>query len=596
MFKPKVMKTKTFFAFFVMFLVFFGCNKEIDPENNNSDDPEIIDIDVAEYTVPYMMQYNKEDHEETSDYIWSSSSEITITLKSTYIECSSSVVTIDGTVATITAGGNYRITGSLSNGQIIVESTDDEIVRLILDGVNVNCNYNAPLDIESSDKTIIILTNGTQNYFSDTENYVFASAEEDEPNATIFSKDDLSIYGTGTLTVSSNYNDGITSKDGLVINSGTISVTSVDDGIRGKDYLVVKNGTITVNSEGDGIKSDNDEDTTKGYILVENGTLNITSENDGIQAETDALVKAGTLTIKTGGGYSAYIGSDISAKAIKSGSFSVIDGGTFDLNTADDAIHSDKCVVINNGNYTISTGDDGAHADSILTINNGTININSSYEGLESCILVINDGSIDITSSDDGINVASGNDGSGVQPPHPGDDFSSSGDNYLYLNGGYISVNANGDGLDANGSIVMTGGTVLVHGPTGNDNGALDYDSGFKITGGILVAVGSAGMAQAPSSSSTQYCVSVRLSSTQQAGSLFNIQSTDGDNIVTFKSAKSYQAIVVSSPDFTTEKYNLYLGGSSSGTLEGGLYSDGTYTPGNKYTSFTISNIITTVN
>ena len=92
--------------------------------------PEIIDIDVAEYTVPYMMQYNKEDHEETSDYIWSSSSEITITLKSTYIECSSSVVTIDGTVATITAGGNYRITGSLSNGQIIVESTDDEIVRL----------------------------------------------------------------------------------------------------------------------------------------------------------------------------------------------------------------------------------------------------------------------------------------------------------------------------------------------------------------------------------------------------------------------------------------------------------------------------------
>ena len=307
-----------------------------------------------------------------------------------------------------------------------------------------------------------------------------------------------------------NFNDGIASKDGLVIASGTIAVTAADDGIRGKDYLVVRDGRITVNAKGDGLKSDDAEDATKGYIAIENGALKITAGGDAIQAETDVVVAGGTLTLSSGGGYKARVDENTSAKGIKGVASVVIDGGTFAIDAADDAIHSNDRIVINGGKFVMATGDDGIHADATLKINGGDIRITNSYEGIESAVITINGGDIHLVSSDDGLNVAGGSEGSGMgQPPAPGgrpgrpggpgqDAFTYTGKQYLYINGGYVAIEAGGDGVDVNGAITMTDGVVIVNGPIQQMNSALDYDAFFNISGGFVVAAGSAGMAQAP--------------------------------------------------------------------------------------------------
>ena len=124
----------------------------------------------------------------------------------------------------------------------------------------------------------------------------------DEPNAAIFSKDDLKINGTGTLIVNANYNNGIASKDDLDIKNGDITINAVNNGLKGKDSIEIDNGTFMINSGGDAIKSDNTTDTTKGWITINNGTFNLTATGDGIQAETDLLINGGTFTIETGGG------------------------------------------------------------------------------------------------------------------------------------------------------------------------------------------------------------------------------------------------------------------------------------------------------
>jgi hypothetical protein len=246
---------------------------------------------------------------------------------------------------------------------------------------------------------------------------------------------------------------------------------------------------------------------------------------------------------------------------------------------------------------TLASGDDGIHSDSTLEINGGDISITKCYEGIESAVITINDGNIHLVASDDGINAVSGNDGAPIMGGRPGqDNFNSSGNNNLYINGGYIAIDSLGDGLDINGSINMTGGAVIISGPTSNANGALDYLGAFKITGGFLVAAGSSGMAQAPSTSSTQYSVMVNLSSSQSANAMVHIETNDGEGVLTFVPTKAYQSVVLCSPELENgSTYIVYSGGNSTGTVTDGLYSGGTYTAGTQITSFTISSIVTTI-
>jgi hypothetical protein len=532
-----------------------------------------------------------EDHEDAADYVWDSSEVIDIELNGNSITVSATdVATVDGSTVTITSAGTYRISGSLTDGQIIVDTDDKDSIRLILNGVDVSCSTSSPIYIIDAKKVIIILEENTENYVKDEAIYVFEDTTEDEPNAAIFSKSDFTIFGDGLLNVDGNYNDGIASKDGLIIKSGTIIVNSVDDGIRGKDYLIVKGGKITVNAGGDGMKSDNANDATAGYISIENGETTITSSGDSIQATTEVTITGGKITLTSGGGSNTPIYSDISAKGIKANASVTINSGTITANSADDAIHSNDKITINGGSFVISTGDDGFHADSSLIINGGDITISKSYEGLESATITINNGRIHIKSSDDGLNVVGGNDASGFDPGpgmHPGQDaFTYSSDYYLHIYGGYIYVDATGDGIDVNGVVEMTAGTLIINGPVANDNGALDFGS-FKITGGFLLAVGSSGMAQSPSSTSVQSSVLLNFRSSIKAGTLVTIQSSDGTVLFSFVPTKFFSSIAFSSPSLASgATYSVYSGGSMTGTAIDGLYTGGTYTPGTLLGSF----------
>jgi hypothetical protein len=553
-------------------------------------------------SVPGALAENSPINEDADDYTWDSATEVSITLNGDSITADGQDVTVEGSTVIINSIGTYRLSGTLTDGQIVVDTDDKGVVRLIFDGIDIRNSTSTPINIVKAEKTVIVLADNTKNFVTDGASYVFTNPEDDEPNATVFSKGDLTITGDGALTVTGNFNDGIASKDGLLIDSGTLIVSAADDGIRGKDYLVIKDGRITVTAQGDGLKSDNEEDATKGYISIETGVINITSGSDAITAQTDVLIAGGEFTLISGGGSTNRLADTVSAKGIK-GLVSVnIDGGTFNIDAADDALHSNNNLIVNGGNFSIASGDDGLHADATLTINGGEIQVTRSYEGIESAVITINNGTIHVVASDDGLNVAGGADGSGMMMGgrpggRPGQEtFNYTGSNYLYVNGGYTVVEADGDGVDVNGAIEMKAGTLLVSGPTEQMNGALDYDAGFKLTGGLLVAAGSSGMAQAPDASSTQPSVLIYLAATQPAGTLIHVQNSAGQDILTFAPTHDYQSVAFSSPQLVNgETYTVFVGGSSTGTATDGLYQGGTYTPGIQLATFTVSSAVTLV-
>lgn len=563
----------------------------------------------------------------------------------TFIELGDNI-TVDGNGAnvennkvTITSAGTYSIKGSISDGQIIVNAGDEDKVYIILNGVNITCSNSAPIYVMNSKKTIISLADNTENYVTDGETYVFEDESTDEPNSAIFSKSDLIFIGNGSLNVQGKYNNGITSKDDLKIQSGNITVNAVADGIRGKDSVAITDGDIIVNACQDGIKSNNDKDEDKGYVLIESGKINIISGEDGIQGEKSVFVKDGDITIISGGGsqnstkksgsgsepgmrkefdpntanefeanktkpstMEATITEDTteespSTKAIKAGSNIIIDNGTFTIDSCDDSLHSNDNLVINSGTFNIASADDGIHSDSTLTINGGNIDITKSYEGIESEVITINNGNINVVASDDGINSSSNSESETSVENNPGDpkNQDASSNATININGGYTTVNSSGDGVDSNGSIYMKDGTLIVNGPTNNGNGALDYDGKFEATGGVIVAAGSLGMAQGLSDESTQNSIKISLSS-QEANTLVHVESEKGEDILTFAPEKQYSSIIVSSPEIKTGSiYKVYVGGSSTGTSNHGLYSDGTYTKGEEIGSTKISSTSTDI-
>jgi hypothetical protein len=540
---------------------------EIQKEENQSEDKEI------------------ELHEDSSDYVWSVSDIVYLDLSGNTIETNSNDVEVDGSVATIKASGTYSLSGILSDGQIVIDTDDNKTVRLILNGVSINYSDGPSIYVEEAKKVIVVLEDGTENYLSDGDGY--GSDEEDSPNATVFSTADLTIYGLGgSLVVDGNYKNAISSKDGLIIKDAILELSSVDDAVRGKDYLIVENSDLSIEAGDNGLKSDNED---SGYITLSDSDIDIVSGGDAINSKSDITITNVDIDILSGGGSTKQLtSSEDSMKGIKATNSIVIYSGNINIDSADDALHSNNELIVNSGVIDISSGDDGLHADSEIEINGGEITISKSYEGIESKVVTINDGDIYIVSSDDGINIAGGNDDSSMGGRMGQGEFAVEGDSYLYINGGYIFVNASGDGLDSNGSIVMTGGDVIVSGPTNNGNGALDYNGTFDISGGSLVATGSSGMALAVSSSSSQYSLFINLTSSQGAGTEINIQTENGEDVLTLSPVKTYQSITFSSSDLENgEIYNLYVGGelietftissiiTNIGTAQGGMQGGG---------------------
>ena len=226
---------------------------------------------------------------------------ITLDDEATTFDGSGGVI-INGQSVEIHSSGTYVLEGTLSDGQIKVNTEDTGNVRLILNGVEITSSTNAAINIEQSDKTIISLEEGTENNFTDATAYVFENDANKEVGAAIFSKDDLVINGTGMLTVNGQYKDGITSRDDLIITGGTINVTAIVDGVVGRDVFALSNATVKITAGGDGVKSSNDENEERGNIVLESGDLTVIAQGDGIQAEKEIVVIDGEYSIKTGDG------------------------------------------------------------------------------------------------------------------------------------------------------------------------------------------------------------------------------------------------------------------------------------------------------
>lgn len=447
----------------------------------------------------------------------------------------------DGSV-TITTAGTYVVSGTLDDGQLLVDVPDKGDVRVVLNGATIRNSDSSAIYVAEAGKLILSLPEGTENTVSDGTKYVYPDSSTDEPNAAIFSHDDLTINGTGHLKVEGNYNNGITSKDKLKITGGSLSVKAVDDGVMGRDLVAVKDGDLTVDAGGHAVKSTNDNEGEEGMIAIS--------------------------------------------------------GGSFELKSGEDALHSKGGIQISGGEFAIHAGDDGMNADIAIAITGGTIAIVESVEGIEAPQIHIAGGEISVVSSDDGINISSGSGETEAAKGPPGQGGASSSNLLLLkISGGTIRVDAQGDGLDSNGSIEMSGGTVVVNGPTGNGNGALDYDGTFVMTGGFLVAAGSSGMAQATSDASTQYGILMTYSQVQQAGTLLHLESDDGTSVITFAPMKNYQSVFIGSPELKKDgKYTLYSGGTATGGETNGLYEGGAYTGGTKVVSFQLASTVTWLN
>lgn len=340
-------------------------------------------------------------HFDTDDLTWMSNEERVITLADNATSSDAEGVTVASNTVTITEGGVYRISGSLSDGRLIVSAPDDNTVTLIFDRVSISSSTGPAVAVTSADEVTIYTESGTENSVADASGYTVD--EESTPVAAIASASDLTIAGDGALNVTGNTNDGINTSDGLVITSASLTVSAVDDAIRGKDYIVVDGATITATSGGDGLKSDNIEDAERGWVLIGGGDITIAAGSDGIDAEQAMEISGGTVAITQ------------SDEGIESHQLT-ISGGTIDIVASDDGLNATEFI-----DNTFSEDDDG----SLITISGGTVTITAGSDGLDS------NGSIALTGGT--ITIWSGQAGEG-------------------------------DAVDANAQVTLDGATVTANG------------------------------------------------------------------------------------------------------------------------------------
>ncbi len=519
---------------------------------------------------------------------------VRIVLSGVSAEISGSGASVSDGVITISAAGTYVLSGTLTEGRVLVDAKGG-VVILVLDGADITCSYGSPIYIYQSSAATLHLMEGTENTLTDGAAYTFAdrfsSEADEEPSACLYSKSDLVIQGAGSLTVNANYNNGITSKDTLEMYDLTLTVNAVNHGINGKDSNQIDSAVITVTCGGDAIRSTNDTDTALGWVSISNSILNLTAGEDGIQAETALTMSGGSYTVTSGGGSGVQSSDDVSAKGLKAGTTLTLASGTYILDCSDDAIHTNGDVTVSGGIYTISAGDDGFHADEALAVSGGEITVLTSYEGLEGTTVDISGGTIYVTASDDGVNAGGGKDGSGFGGFGPGNTFGGSSDCIITISDGYLYVVAGGDGLDSNGSAAMSGGTVIVS-STGMDDGALDYESSFELTGGTLLAFDVGGMSAAPSSAS-QYTVFVGFGTTLSEGTYVSLEG-EAQSFV-FELPVNAVTMAFSSPELEGgAAYTVSYGGEYSGESVDGVCSGGSYSGGTELTELTLSDLITT--
>ena len=396
----------------------------------------------------------------------------------------------------------------------------------------------------------------------------------------------MTINGSGTLNVNAVGEDasGIKAKDTLTILEATVNVTAVKNGLKADNAIILKAANVTVTSGNDAIKTDIEPETeeealvyaadqTAGYIYIENTSLTITAGDDGISANNCLYINnraEDVITITTNGGAPTTVterSSDAAdGKAIKvSGVFIeddegnetlypatydenyaiVVTGGTFVINSNDDALHSKGNLLITGGTFTIASGDDGLHAEYLTKITGGNITVTKAYEGIEGAAVEITGGTITVNAVDDGVNAANA-------------DLKNY-SYYILISGGDLTVNCSGDGVDSNGKLLISGGTVTVYGPVNGGNSALDSETGTTISGGTVIATCREAMDPV---GATQYMVTANVS--VSAGTTVTLKNAAGETVISFVAPKSCQNIVISTPQLTSGNYTLICGNTST--------------------------------
>lgn len=482
---------------------------------------------------------------------------VSITLTQDTWSADSFAISQQDSTLTITAAGDYILSGTW-DGQIAVECGKEDDVRLILKGVTVKSPIGPALYVKSADKVILTLAPETVNTFTDQASMI---VDDNEISSCVYSKDDLSINGTGALEVNGAVGNGIVCKNDLIIADGVITVSAVNDAVRGKDSVLVLGGTLDLTAGGDGIASTAADD-EKGNVTIAGGDFTVktgSGAGEAASAQT-GMMNRGNMW---GGSATTTSADETSRKGIKAAAALRITGGTFTLDCEDDALHA-KDVTVSGGEFSIKTGDDGAHADDTLAISGGTFLIAQSYEGLESANVLISGGMLSVTASDDGINAAGGNDGSSQKGWGAMDQFAA-GDYQISISGGTLHVNAAGDGLDSNGSLNISGGETYISGPTDSANGAIDYAGTCAVTGGVFVAAGSSGMMQNVSSASGQAALLTYLTASADAGTAIVLKDESGNELLSYTPEKAYACVLISTPQMQPGKtYQLLCGNQTA--------------------------------
>lgn len=531
---------------------------------------------------------------------------ILIQLSGDSASASSNSVKISGSTVTITEEATYIVSGTLTDGMLVVNAPESAKLQIVLNGAAIHSKTSAALYILEADKVFVTLANGTSNHLSNGGSFV--AVDENNIDAAVFSTQDLTFNGSGSLAVTSPAGHGIVCKDDLVFTGGIFEITSASHGLDANNSVRLGGAaTLSITAGKDGIHCENTDDTSLGFVFVQSGTLSIGAEGDGISAGAYLQIEDGTFHLTTGGGSenaaktssgnyggfgdgrpwegpssSGTTSSDTdstSMKGMKAAGNILINAGAFSIDSADDTIHSDASVSINGGTFELKTGDDGIHAEDTLMITDCTMTLSESYEGLEAHKIYVQGGKLVLHTSDDGLNAAGGTDSSGTAGGRDGKYGggpmggrgpmgSGSSDGVIDISGGELTIYASGDGLDANGTLTISGGFVYITNPTAGDTSVLDSDQSPVITGGTFIGVGSTTMmAQTFSAESSQGVIACTTGS-QQAGSVITITDASGRVVFSHEAEYSYVLIIISSPDLVKgETYTITIG-SLSGDLQ----------------------------
>ena len=503
----------------------------------------------------------------------------------------------------ITSAGRYVVSGTLDDGSLRVDAADNAKVWIMLSGVSLSCSDDAAIYVAGADKVFLTLADGSENTVESGAEYS-AEALADKHDGAIFSHDDLTINGSGSLTVTAGYKHGIAANDDLFITGGSITVSAPTDAIHAGDRLCMREAVLTLEAGDDGMS-----------VGSENGELYIESGSIGISAEDDGIHTVGGITLLA---------------------------GALDIDAGDDGIHSDSSISL---------------ADGVV------LSISRCYEGIEAPAIDITGGDITVYSTDDGINACGGSSAGGfggagdfggadnfggdgsdrfggnmpggktdggdvsdsaalsasavttdsaesggssdtLAPTDSGDVRSSAGHNgppdisdasetsdivgadgssetaetaddalpYVHISGGRIviinSEGSDADGIDSNGDILIDGGELYISLSGSGNNTALDYGSEnggvCRIDGGILVACGSSSMLEEVDSSSAQVSVTYVTASLTEDGCTVSLADSDGTTLLTHEVPLGFTAVTVSCPGLSVgDSCTLAIGDSS---------------------------------